>query len=166
MKRHVHYETAFQNFLHQRQIPYVAVDEARRAMFRDSRLKNFDFIVYSAQHTNWLVDIKGRRWAPAATGRRRWENWVTQLDLDGLAQWQNVFGDGFRGLFVFAYQLAPDAAPPPEIVFSTQEHRYVFAGVPIDEYRRFARRRSARWGTVNLATCDFARLVRPVSDWL
>lgn len=166
MKRHIHYETAFQTFLRERQIPHVAVDESRCAMFRDSRLKSFDFIVYSARDTNWLVDVKGRRWITAGVGGRRWENWVTQLDLDGLAQWQDVFGDSFRGLFVFAYHLAPDATPPPEIIFSTQQCRYVFAGVPIDEYRRFARQRSPKWGTVNLATHDFARLVRPISDWL
>lgn len=163
MKSHVHYEAAFENYLREKQIPYVAVDEAKRAIFRDARLKSFDFIVYSAHETNWLVDIKGRSWSP---GGGRWENWVTQLDLDGLDQWQSVFGVGFRALLVFAYQIAANAPAPAEVVFDTARQRYIFTGVPINEYRQFARVRSPKWGTVNMPTRDFARFVRPIADWL
>lgn len=166
MKSHVHYEAAFETFLRERQVPYVAVDEAKRAIFRDAKLKSFDFIVYSANDTNWLVDVKGRRWAPRGAGGRQWENWVTQVDLDGLVQWQDVFGAGFRGLLVFAYLIDGEAAPPAEIVFATAQQRYVFTGVPIDDYRQYARLRSPKWGTVNMPTRDFARFVRPIADWL
>ena len=87
MKAHIDYEAAFEDYLQTQQIPYVAVDEAKRAAFRDAKLKSFDFIVYSARSTNWLVDIKGRRWAARKAGRRpAWENWVTQADVDGLLQ--------------------------------------------------------------------------------
>ncbi|MBL8878045.1 MAG: HYExAFE family protein [Phycisphaerales bacterium] len=163
MKSHIHYETAFESYLREKQVPYVAVDEAKRAIFRDAKLKSFDFIVYSSHETNWLVDIKGRSWAP---GGGRWENWVTQLDLDGLDQWQGVFGAGFRALFVFAYQLALDAPAPADVVYDASRSRYVFAGVPIDQYRQFARVRSPKWGTVNMPTRDFARFVRPIADLL
>jgi hypothetical protein len=167
MKAHIHYEAAFEDFLRNRQIPYVAVDEARRAAFRDAKLKSFDFIVYSARDTNWLADIKGRRWAARATGRRRaWENWVTQADLDGLTQWQGVFGDGFRAMLVFAYWLDGEADPPPEILHRFRDQRYIFAAVPLDDYAQHARVRSPRWGTVNLAAADFTRLVQPVASWL
>lgn len=172
MKRHVHYEAAFEDFVRRRQIPYVAVDEARRAVFRDSQLKNFDFIVYSTRASNWLADVKGRRWAPRGRVTRPvWENWVTQNDLDGLRAWQQVFGSGFRSMFVFAYWLDPATvreadAPIREIVHEFREQQYVFVGVPADEYACCARVRSQRWGTVNLARADFARLVRPVEHWL
>ncbi|MFO0838929.1 MAG: HYExAFE family protein [Phycisphaerae bacterium] len=167
MKGHNHYEQAFEHFLRARQIPYVAVDEAKRAVFRDARLKSFDFIVYSRQETSWLVDLKGRRWAARRGGARpAWENWVTQADIDGLRQWEHVFGAGFRGLLVFGYWLEETAKPPPELVHSFREASYVFTAVPLDEYAQAARERSPKWGTVSMPVAEFARFVRPIADWL
>jgi hypothetical protein len=167
LKTHIHYEAAFEACLRSRQVPYVAVDEAKRAAFRDAKLKSFDFIVYSNNSTNWLVDVKGRRWA-ARKGSRKpaWENWVTQADIDGLEQWEEVFGVGFRALLLFAYWLQAEAEPPPEIVYSYRDERYVFAGVPLEEYKLHARVRSPKWGTVNMPTAEFARHVRPLAEWL
>jgi hypothetical protein len=167
VKAHIDYEAAFEHYLQARQVPYVAVDEAKRAAFRDAKLKTFDFIVYSAGGTNWLVDIKGRRWvARKGSSRPAWENWVTQADLDGLTQWQAVFGPGFAALLVFAYRLDADGEPPAEVVHEYRGARYVFAGVPLDEYATAARLRSPKWGTVNLPVREFARHVRPIADWL
>lgn len=167
MKAHIDYERAFEDYLQQHQVPYVAVDEAKRAAFRDAKLKSFDFIMYSASGTNWLVDVKGRRWvARRGLGRPAWENWVTQMDLDGLTQWQEVFGAGFGALLVFAYRLDTDGSPPEEIVHEYHGTGYIFAGVPIDEYRLHARVRSPKWGTVNLPVQEFASRVRPIAHWL
>jgi len=41
-------------FLRDRGIPYVAVDEAKKALFANSRLKSFDFVVYSRNGPNLL----------------------------------------------------------------------------------------------------------------
>ncbi len=167
MKSHIDYEAAFEDYLQKRRLPYVAVDEAKRAAFRDAKLKCFDFIVYSPTRTNWLVDIKGRRWAARGRSTRPiWENWVTQADLDGLRRWQEVFGSGFEALLVFAYRLDTDGLPPPEVVHEFRQRRYVFAGVPLDDYRLNARLRSPRWGTVSLPVAEFACRVRPIADWL
>jgi hypothetical protein len=167
MKSHIAYEAAFEDFLRRRQIPYVAVDEAKRTAFRNAKLKSFDFIVYTAAGTNWLVDVKGRRWAARKVGGKpAWENWVTEADLDGLEQWQRVFGPGFNGLLLFAYRLDSAGEPPPEVVHTFRDERYVFAGVPLDEYRAEARRRSPKWGTVSLAVATFARHVRPMDALL
>ncbi len=167
MKSHIHYEAAFEDYLQRKQIPYVAVDEAKRAAFRDAKLKSFDFIVYSSRATNWLVDIKGRRWvARAGNSKPAWENWVTQADLEGLRQWQGVLGSGFGSLLVFAYRLDAGGEPPPEVLHSFREARYVFAGVPVDDYQVHARLRSPKWGTVNMPVREFARHVRPIADWL
>ena len=167
MKSHIDYEVAFEDYLQTHQIPYVAVDEAKRAAFRDAKLKSFDFIVYSSRGTNWLVDIKGRRWATRAGSRRpAWENWVTQADLDGLQQWQEVFGHGFGGLLVFAYRLDAAGDPPPEVVHGFREARYVFAAVGLDDYQVNARVRSPKWWTVCMAVREFAQRVRPIAEWL
>ncbi len=167
MKSHVHYEAAFEDYLRGRRIPYVAVDEAKKASFRDAQLKSFDFIVYSTGQTNWLIDIKGRRWhARRPGGKPTWENWVTQEDLDGLRRWEEVFGAGFAGLLVFAYCLQSDGQPPAEIVHTFRDQRYVFAGVPVADYAAQARLRSPKWGTVNVPTAAFAQAVRPIADWL
>lgn len=167
LKRHIDYEQAFEDFLQTRQVPYVAVDEAKRAAFRDAKLKSFDFIVYSSGGTNWLVDIKGRRWAARrGNGRPTWQNWVTQADVDGLHQWQGVFGMGFGALLVFAYRLDAPGEPPGEVVYHFRGARYVFAGVPVEVYRLHARVRSPKWGTVSLPVRAFAEHVRPIADWL
>lgn len=165
MKAHIDYERAFGAFLADRDMPFVAVDEAKRAAFRDAKLKSFDFIVYSSNGPHWLVDVKGRRWAPRRPGARpAWENWVTQADLDGLRQWQQVFGPGFVGLLVFGYRLEADGAPPVELLFECGDARYVFAGVPVDAYSAEARVRSPKWGTVNMPVEAFARHVRPIRE--
>lgn len=167
MKAHIAYEAAFEDYLQRSRIAHVTVDEAKRAAFRDAKLKSFDFIVYSERGPNWLVDIKGRRWAVRKGSRKpTWENWVTQADLDGLQQWQEVFGVGFGALLVFAYRLDAGGEPPAAVVHTFRDARYVFAGVPIDEYALHARVRSPKWGTVNLPVREFAKHVRPIAAWL
>ncbi len=165
MKTHNHYESAFAHYLRDRQIPYVAVDEAKRAAFRDARLKSFDFVLNGVRARRWLVDIKGRRWT-RRNGRGRWENWITETDVEGLSQWQDVFGGGYRALLVFAYLIPPEDRPPPEIAHAFRDRTYVFAGLPLDDYRLHARVRSPKWGTINVPTPEFARLVRPIDQWL
>lgn len=85
-RRH-HYERAFEEYLRSRRIPYVSVDEARKALIparaspatrtapsspnspaenpdpSSGALKSFDFVIYG-QDGNLLIDIKGRRVAP------------------------------------------------------------------------------------------------------
>ena len=56
--RKVIYEACFEDYLRTAGVPYVAVDEAKKALFAGVRLKSFDFVVYSASGTNLLVDVK------------------------------------------------------------------------------------------------------------
>ena len=57
-----HYEAAFEAYLRDRRLPYVAVDEAKRSLLSNgSSIKNLDFIVSSPSGVTWLVDVKGRR---------------------------------------------------------------------------------------------------------
>src|SRR5262245_15346367 len=93
-----HYEAAFEAYLRGRGVPYVAVDEARRALLGGESIKSLDFIV-SATTSNlaearWLVDVKGRLF-PSGVQRQYWKNWSTRDDLRGLAQWERLFGQNF-----------------------------------------------------------------------
>lgn len=88
LDRH-HYEQAFEHYLRLRRIPYVAVNEARKALLplppmrepagseapaATETLKSFDFVLYTpSPRPNLLVDIKGRKVAARrsrAGGRR------------------------------------------------------------------------------------------------
>ncbi|MGD9690629.1 MAG: HYExAFE family protein [Phycisphaerales bacterium] len=85
-RRH-HYERAFETYLRLQRIPYVAVDEARKALLPDganlevaepsrrsdgesnvSALKSFDFVLY-ADACNMLIDVKGRKVGRRMSGR-------------------------------------------------------------------------------------------------
>jgi hypothetical protein len=167
MKLHIHYEAAFGDYLRSAGIPYVGVDEARRAALRSARLKSFDFVVYGTGGRTWLVDIKGRRWGPRRDGQPcAWENWITQADLDGLSRWEELGGDAAAALLVFAYWLQTPQTPPDELVHTYRQQRYVFAGVPLRDYVQHARVRSPKWGTVSVPRKAFAACVRPVAAWL
>jgi len=108
--RRNHYDAAFEDYLRSFRVPYVAVDEKRRALAPDTSIKSLDFIVYAKQGPNLLIDVKGRTEIfPDQGNRRRWENWATIEDIQGLQQWQELFGEGFVSGLVFAYQLPTDS---------------------------------------------------------
>lgn len=163
-RRHIHYEAAFEDYLRSQGIPYIAVDEQRQVIFAGSRVKSFDFLVYRDLRRRWIVDVKGRQYPYVTrTSRRYWENWITRADLDGLANWQEVFGEGFEAMLVFAYWLTQDdERVPPVYIHCCGDRRYAFLCVPLAEYRRHCRIRSRRWGTVTLPVATFRQVARPI----
>lgn len=192
-RRH-HYERAFEEFLRAKRIPYVAVDEARKALLPENAplkltgpagangahapspasasLKSFDFVIYSSP-TNLLIDIKGRkvpeRTKNAALGGSpgRLENWVTQADIDSLTTWQALFGPEFKAAFVFVYWC--ETQPPDALFQEILEHRglwYALRAVTLDDYAAHMKTRSPRWGTVDLKSADFERISHPFTSWL
>src|SRR2546430_15398723 len=104
--RSVHYEAAFEAFLRDRGVPYVAVDEAKKALFSNAKLKSFDFVVYSKNGPNLLIDIKGRQ-ARNTRGAASFQTWATQQDVSDLMQWEQVFGEGFKAGLAFIYLIDP-----------------------------------------------------------
>src|SRR5439155_2994571 len=109
--RTIHYEAAFEAFLRERGIPYVAVDEAKKALFANAKLKSFDFVVYSKNGPNLLIDVKGRQCRDRAGGRKSFETWTTQRDVEDLMQWEQVFGDGFKAVLTFVYWIDAPLTP-------------------------------------------------------
>lgn len=168
VKRLVHYEAAFEDFLRSRNVPYVAVDEAKKALFAGAALKSFDFVVYSAKGPNLLVDVKGRKF-PYTTprGRRFWENWVERDGLQDLARWEEVFGRDFQALLVFAYLLGePALADRFTDLHLFRQEFYGFVAVPAELYGRHCRLRSPAWQTVSMSAPLFRELMAPISAYL
>src|SRR5690242_17351054 len=100
--RSIHFEAAFEAYLRHRGIPYVAVDEAKKALFSNAKLKSFDFVVYSKTGPNLLIDVKGRQMTNSAA-RKSYQTWTTERDVEDLMQWEQVFGDGFKAILTFIY---------------------------------------------------------------
>lgn len=172
MKRSNHYELAFEAFLRDRTVPFMAVQERRRSCLEDGRtLKNLDFVVSRKTGRSWLIDVKGRRF-PGGSGRATgsggyWKHWSTRDDLVGIRRWEALFGDRFSGLFVFAYEICGDRAPlPPERLFDHRGRLYGFIGISLADYLSEVRLLSPRWRTFAMPTERFRALARPFEDFL
>jgi len=164
MDRSNPYEAAFEIFLKEQGLCYVAVDETRRAVLGDVPVKNLDFIILGPTGAKLLVDVKGRRFpgGPPEKPRYVWESWATQDDVDGLTHWQALFGADYLPLFVFMYRVMPTVTldDTPDI-WRHKEDVFLFRAVPLDDYRRHLRVRSPKWRTVNLAKGKFEEIARP-----
>lgn len=180
-QRRRHYERAFESYLRSARIPYVAVDEAKRALLPEGArlkledgsgaggggggtLKSFDFVVYG-DNTNLLVEIKGRRAPrrkhPARVGRRL-ECWVTLDDIASLRAWERLFGASFEGVFVFVYLC--DDQPPDGLfdeVIEDAGRWYAVRAIGLADYEGSMKTRSPKWRTVDLPAAAFERLARP-----
>jgi hypothetical protein len=187
-RRH-HYERAFEEYLRSRRIPYVSVDEARKALLPSGpvstgtedgpdapgALKSFDFVIYG-QDGNLLIDIKGRRVAARgrmnASGhggvrvtpatRSRLESWVTQDDVSSLVRWQSLFGHGFQAAFVFVYWCVEQ--PPDALFQEVFEYRgrwYALRAVTLAAYQKVMKPRSLRWRTVDVPSALFEQVSQP-----
>lgn len=173
MKRNNHYEAAFEAFIRDRGLPYVAVDESKKAMFNISKLKSFDFVVYSRSGPNLLIDIKGRK---AEGEGASLQTWTTRQDVDDLLQWERIFGDGFCAIFAFIYWIDPVLTSPPghfvhrpgddRVPNPDRERHYLMFGVNLLDYRNHMNRRSVRWDTVSVPSVDFRQMARPIEQWL
>jgi hypothetical protein len=169
MDRSNHYEVAFESYLQQQGLCYVAVDETRRALLGDAPVKSLDFIVFGKHGAKLVVDVKGRRFpsGPPKRPRRVWECWSFRADIDGLERWSALAGEDYRGLLAFAYCLHPSvelSADTPDL-HVCRGKRYLFRAVDASAYRTQMRTRSPRWDTVELPRAAFRALVRPLADF-
>src|SRR5882724_5773593 len=109
MERSNHYEVAFESYLQQQRLGYVAVDETRRALLGDAPVKSLDFLLFGRDGARLVIDIKGRRFPGGRPDKPRWvwESWSFREDVEGLQRWADMAGPGFRALLVFNYLLHP-----------------------------------------------------------
>ena len=69
--------------------PFVAVDDAKKAIFAGAKIDSFDLLIYVPEGDHLLVTV-------LPPSRRV----PTQRQQDALLQWQKVFGSGFSGAFI------------------------------------------------------------------
>jgi hypothetical protein len=167
VRRSLHYEGAFAQYLRDARVPYVAVDEARKSLLpagsgaTGDSLKSFDFVLYG-DGLNLLVDVKGRRLGgPRRSGRL--ECWATRDDVDSLLAWEGLFGDGFAGALVFLYWFDQQpAAPLFEEIFEHRGRWYAARAVTARNYAAAMKPRSLKWRTVDMPAAAFERASRPL----
>jgi len=157
-RRGAHYERAFESYLQQRQIPYVAVDQAQKAVFAGAKIKSFDFILYPRQGPKILADVKGRKVDSRSFLRGRGaESWTTHEDVSGLKAWEEVFGSEYLAAFIFAYWLTEnlpkqydnhDSLVVFDDVFHYQQRDYAFWVMDLSAYWLRMKQRSPKWETV------------------
>lgn len=165
-KRNNHYERAFEAWLRQHKLPYMAVDEQKRSLLGNASLKNLDFIVSPGLGFNWLVDVKGRQFGASQPGKAGgyWKNWTTREDVRGLFAWEALLGPGFGGLLAFIYQVAGNRSPVPETeLFHFEGRRYAFTAISVAEYAREVRLISPKWDTVAMPGGRFQELATSLS---
>jgi len=165
MDRSNPYEAAFEAYLQEQGLCYVAVDETRRAMLGETPVKNLDFIVLGPCRSRLLIDVKGRRFpgGPPDKPRYVWENWATQDDVAGLRSWSRLFGPHATPLFVFLYRLLPTVSVPADSpgLWRWRGDDYLIRAVALDDYVQHLRVRSPKWGTVGVPSEAFRTLARP-----
>jgi len=163
-----HYERAFQNWLIDNRIQYIAVDEHKRAAFAHCKVKSFDFLVYPATGQIIIAEVKGRKFKGASLAKLAgFECWVTAEDVDGLVKWQQVFGAGYQAVLVFVYKIENiDVDFDGRDVFDFDTDRYIFFTVKLDKYRSFMKRRSPKWQTVTLPADKFRKCAVQISELL
>jgi hypothetical protein len=169
MDRGNHYEAAFEAYLRDARLAYVAVDEARRATLDDEPVKSLDFIVNGPGGSKLLIDVKGRKFPGGRPERPSyvWQSWSTRDDVDSLRRWEQTFGPGGLGLLVFVYHLLPTVALPPGTrdLWPWRGRRYLLRAVTASDYARSMRERSRKWGTVYLPGAAFRAAVKPFRDF-
>jgi hypothetical protein len=167
MDRSNHYERAFAAYLRERGSATIAIDETRRTVMDDEPLKNADFIVVGPGPARLVVDVKGRRFPGGTSDRPRavWQNWSTESDVIGLRKWADGFGESFRGVFAFIYEIAKPFSVHPNAPdhFQFEKKSYLIRGIDALAYAATMKQRSKRWGTVYLPATAFRALCRPFS---
>ena len=162
-----HYEMAFEAYLKERKIPFMALAERYRNPLDDgSTLKNLDFVISRPGNASWLIDVKGRKF-PSNTRGGYWKQWATRDDLVGLRHWENMFGNHFTGLLVFAYLICGDKSPLPERqLFEYRQRLYGFVGISVTDYLSEIKVLSPKWCTFAMPTERFRQLAKPFEEFV
>ncbi|MCE5341301.1 MAG: HYExAFE family protein [Planctomycetaceae bacterium] len=161
-----HYERAFQCWLKDNGVQYLAVDQHKRTAFSRCKIKSFDFLFYTAGGRAVIAEVKGRKFAGknfSAFGTL--PNWVTDDDITGLENWIRIFSSRYEGLFIFAYDLENiDVETDGREIYDCLGRRYVFMAVRLADYLAGATLRSIKWKTLHLSAEYFKKCSFDVNE--
>lgn len=162
-----HYERAFEHWLKDHRIEYVAEYQHERATVGNIDIKSFDFLLYPRSRP-MIVEVKGRTFKGTSLAKMGgFECWVTAEDVDGLYTWQQILGKDHRAIFVFAYKIAKiDVDFDGRDVLDFGANKYLFFCVTLEDYRRYMKRRSPKWETVALPAEKFRQCARQLAEFL
>ncbi len=163
-----HYESAFESWLIENHIQYLHIDESKRAVFKNAKIKSFDFVLYLHNSKIALVEVKGRTFKGTSLEKMSgFECWVTTEDIEGLVYWQKIFGRNHGVFFVFAYKVEKiDVDFNGRDAFTYRQDRYLFFAVRLDDYQKFMKQRSPKWKTVTLPADKFRKIAAPAHNYL
>lgn len=165
-----HYELMFENFLREQQLLYIAINEAKRPIFKGERIKNFDFIVVSKHGKVILIDIKGKQFPyESKLGKNYWENWVGLDDVKFLKMWAEIFNT--IGIIVFPYLIKyKEDEKYFKNIFKFKGTSYGIVAIEVGEYHKNSKPRSKSGeGTFNAISVSrelFSKLIKPISFFL
>ena len=133
------YEQAFESWLVDNRVQYIAVDQHKRRIFSRSRVKSFDFLLYRPGAGPIIAEVKGRLFKGASLANSTGlECWVTMDDVRGLIRWEQVFDDSSEAAFIFAYKFENiDVETDGREIYDCDENKYIFYAVGLDDYRTF-----------------------------
>ncbi len=144
VKRNVHQEVAFEHYIRDKDVSYLAIDEAKRPMGID---KNFDFLVFTKTKV-LAVDVKGKQIPYKGRGGYLWETWIHSKDLTGLRQWEDMFKSllncPVESLLVFVY-LINDKSFMKDFQTTYQYHGMTY-GLTAITIRDFEKNKKVRSG--------------------
>ncbi len=164
-----HYARAFQSWLDENKVKYIAVDQSKRVAFAANRIKSFDFLLYPNSETAVLTELKGRKFkGDSLAGLKNLQNWVTADDVKGLMSWEKIFdGTIANAVFVFTYMLEKiDVDSDGEEIYDFADNRYVFLAIELDDYRKNMMVRSPRWKTVYIPAKKFKNTAKSLRQFL
>lgn len=158
-----HYETAFQSYLENINVAYVPLSQVKKASLDGEKLKSFDYIIHRDIGKALLADIKGRKHTlKEYNNGKPGQNWVTIDDVYSMQKWQESFGCDYDSLFVFAYWITDCNGDSASGLFCYDDRYYWFIGMYVNDYQVFMKKRSRKWGTVDLPAGKFRNLCQPL----
>ena len=181
------YERAFESWLYENQIKYVAIDQSKRVKVSRDRIKSFDFLLYRPAHAGSLnrtkadlpdrsdviiAEVKGRKFkGTSLASRTGFDSWVPVDDVKGLLNWEHTLdlqvGEVSEAIFVFAYKFANvDVETDGLEVYEFEDNKYMFYAIRIDDYVRSMKQRSPKWETVFLPADKFREHAIVIDEFL
>ena len=166
-----HFEQAVEKFLQEQKVPYIAINEGKKILVSEDKIKNFDLMLLGKKTI--LTDIKGRKFGYESAPKNLWENWISNFDLFSLDKWSTAFspnGEKTSAYLLYAYCLPDIPMTLPDSFIGNSfyfgDRVYAFFVINITDYSANCKPRSNKPPAVCVSRKLFKTLLRPLSELL